>query len=176
MRTPGFIVPSAGMSMDDMRTILQQQAEQSDFTRFDPSEFDDAEVIQHFGVKGMKWGVHKAAKLVGPSEDHIKAATVRAKAKVIGVHALSNKDLQQIIKRMDLEVKFKDLKTVQHEQSLLGKGAKWVGRVATDILVNTVSSWFKAPWARGGGASHHPSGSHVRVINGSVVPQRQIGN
>lgn len=132
--------------------------------------------LQHYGIKGQKWGViRKAAKAVSPSEDHVKAAVVKGKAKLAGVHTLSNKDLQTIIKRMDLEVKFKDLKTVQHDQSLLGKGANWVGKVATDILVNSVSSWFRAPWSRGG-SSRTGGGSHDRVINGSIVPQRQIKN
>lgn len=175
MRTPGFIVPSANMSMDEVRAVLQKQAEDYGFTKFDATEFDEAVVLEHFGVKGMKWGVKRAVKAVAPSDDHVKAAVVRGKAKLVGVHTLTNKDLRTLIQRMDLEVKFKDLKTVQHEQSLLGKGAKWVGRVATDILVNSVSSWFRAPWSRGS-SSRGSGGSHGRVINGSVVPQRQISN
>lgn len=178
MRTPGFIVPSAGMSMDDMRNILHDQSEKYNFTRFEASLFDDEAVVKHFGVKGMRWGVVRegAKTLALGSDDHVKASVVKAKAKIAGVHTLSNKDLNTIIKRMDLEVKFKELKTIKHNQSLLGKGANWVGRVATDILVTSVASWFKAPWSRGGHASRPSGGFNGRVINGSIVPQRSIGS
>ena len=133
--------------------------------------------LQHFGVKGMKWGVirKEASKLVVPSDDHVKAAVVKGKARLAGVHTLTNKDLQTVIKRMDLEVKFKELKTVQHNQSLIGKGTSWAGRVFTDILVTTVSSWLKSPWSRGG-TTRTPRSASNRVINGSIVPQRSIGS
>jgi 2'-5' RNA ligase len=135
--------------------------------------------VRHFGVKGMKWGVVRegAKTLAIGSDDHVKANVVKVKAMVAGVHTLTNKDLNTIIKRMDLEVKFKELKTIKHKQSLLGKGASWAGRVATDILVTSVSSWFKAPWSRGGSSSRPSSGGfNGRVINGSIVPQRSVGS
>ena len=114
--------------------------------------------LEHHGVKGMKWGVRSAAskirenravktanKLVGASEDAKRAKTVKTKAKVVGVHTLTNKDLQDVITRMNLETQYKNLKEVEHEQTLLGKGAKWAGNFVTDVLKDTAASWLKRP-------------------------------
>lgn len=182
MRTPGFIVPSANVSMDEVQLILQKQAEQYGFEKFDPSNFDE-DTIKHHGVKGQKWGVIRqrltggAKKVILPSDDHIKSSVIRGRASLGGVHTLSNKDLETIIKRMDLEVKYKELKTVKHNQSLIGKGAAWLGRVATDILVNTAVSWLRRPGFSGARftSSTRPHGTDrpaidgPRVINGEVV-------
>lgn len=105
--------------------------------------------LEHSGVKGMRWGVirdkikeNPVVKYASPSSDHTAVQKTRLKAQVVGVRTLSNKDLQHLIKRVDLEVKYKDLKAVKHKQSLLGKGAAWVGRAATNILVGTAISWL----------------------------------
>lgn len=110
------------------------------------------EFLEHHGVKGMKWGVvrdrvkgNAAVKLASASEDHKRAQSVRTKAKVVGVHALTNKDLQTVITRMNLEINYKNLKTVEHEQSLVGMGKKWAAKVVTDALVDGLSSWIKRP-------------------------------
>lgn len=168
---------------------------------FEMSIAKGEDFLEHFGVKGMHWGVrkvqsirqHPLVKAISPSEDHNKAEAIRLKAKFVGPRTLSNRELQHVIKRLDLEVKFKDLKTVKHKQSLLGKGASWVGRAANDILVGTAISWLKRPslnpfpkrearphsgrvgyqsWAGRPDAisSHRP----VKVIEGRVVP-RAIG-
>lgn len=168
---------------------------------FEMSMAKGEEFLEHFGVKGMHWGVRKVqsirnnslVKAASASEDHNKAEAIRLKSKVVGVRTLSNKDLQHIIKRMDLEVKFKELKTVKHNQSLLGKGASWAGRVTTNILVGTAISWLKRPSlvpkinvdvrphpGRAGyssflGRTDAISGrGPVKVIEGSVV-QKAIG-
>lgn len=130
--------------------------------------------LEHYGVKGMKWGVlrREGAKLVMPSDDAVKAGVTRAKAKFGGVHTLSNKDLQHIIKRMDLEVKYKDLKDIQHQQSIVGKGARWVGRVFTNVLSGTLVSWLGRPSFTGTPRPHGGSSAPIRVI--STTGQRAI--
>jgi hypothetical protein len=143
--------------------------------------------LEHYGVKGMKWGVIRSAlgggakKLVLPSDDHVRTAVVKGKAQIGGVHTLSNKELRDVINRMDLEVKFKELKTVQHNQSLVGKGANYVGRVVTDILVGTAVSWLRRPSFRSTRYSARAHGPERRAIagpkdyvDGEVVPPRVI--
>lgn len=143
--------------------------------------------LEHFGVKGMKWGVihdkirgNAAVKYASSSDDHKRAQSVRVKSKLTGVNTLSNKELRDVIHRMDLEVKFKDLKTVQHNQSLLGKGKQWVGRVVTDILVGTAVSWLRRPsfrthryTARSMGPDRKGLPSST-VVDGEVVPPKVI--
>jgi 2'-5' RNA ligase len=108
--------------------------------------------LSHYGVKGMRWGVirdriqtaknSKAAKYASASADHKRAAKVRTKAKVIGVQSLTNDDLQKVISRMNLELQYKNLKRVEHEQSLLGKGKRWAGKIfgaaIRDLLFSSV--------------------------------------
>jgi hypothetical protein len=69
------------------------------------------EFLAHYGVKGMKWGTKKAAKLPkeGPSKDAQTALDIRARAKRSKPKALSNAELQQAINRMNLEQQFKRL-------------------------------------------------------------------
>lgn len=68
-------------------------------------------VLAHHGVKGMRWGVRKGkgAPTHPASEDHTRAAEAGAKAKESGVKALSNKELQDIITRKNLEKQHREL-------------------------------------------------------------------
>jgi 2'-5' RNA ligase len=142
--------------------------------------------FQHYGVKGMKWGVlrdkiqgNAAVKLASSSDDHKQASAVKTKAKLVGVNTLSNKELETLIRRMDLEVKFKDLKTIEHNQSLLGKGKKWAGKVVTDVLVGAAISWLRRPGGFGGKRAPTKADAWVRRQPGGIVEgtatQRSIG-
>lgn len=143
------------------------------------------EFLSHFGVKGMKWGVvrdrvrgNAAVKLASASDDHKRANSVKTKAKVVGVHTLSNKELQEVITRMNLEVSYKSLKTVEHEQSLLGKGKKWAAGFVTDVLKDAAASWLKRPGSNATGRTSARGRAWIGqqpIIDGNVV-QRAIGN
>lgn len=136
--------------------------------------------VQHFGVKGMKWGVirdkvrgNAAVKLASASEDHKRASAVKTKAKIVGVQALTNKDLQDVITRMNLEVSYKSLKTVEHEQSLLGKGKKWTANFLTDVLKDVTTSWFKRPGTNATGRTSARGRAWINgqpMIDGSFAP------
>jgi len=86
--------------------------------------------LEHYGVKGMKWGVHRSEKTAqevttktapgrkvkaaggkhhSPSEDAIKAARIRQQAKKSTTDSLSNKELQELIQRMNLEAQYQNL-------------------------------------------------------------------
>lgn len=69
-------------------------------------EVDD--FLAHFGIKGMKWGVHRKAKL--PASGDAKASlAIRKQAKGGNLKSLSNAELQAAINRMNLEQQFKRL-------------------------------------------------------------------
>jgi 2'-5' RNA ligase len=91
------------------------------------------DVIAHYGVKGMKWGIRR--KNVGTasekvvSEDAAKAAGAASKAKKQGKQALSNEEMQALVTRMNLERQLSSLTPPSRAQA----GAKFVGK----ILVNT---------------------------------------
>lgn len=70
----------------------------------------------HYGVKGMKWGVRRSdaqlSKARGKSEmseDAEKAANARIKAKTSGTSSLSNKEMQTLVNRMNLEQQYSRL-------------------------------------------------------------------
>jgi hypothetical protein len=69
-----------------------------------------ADFLEHYGVKGMRWGIRggKATK-EAPSTDAARAATLKVRAKRSKPKALSNKELQEVINRMNLEQQFKRL-------------------------------------------------------------------
>lgn len=95
----------------------------------------DESSLSHIGVKGMRWGVRKnrssstapvgpesvsirkdlkTGRLVtkgggghAPSDDALTAVAIRQKAKASGASSLSNKEMQTLISRMNLEAGYK---------------------------------------------------------------------
>lgn len=61
--------------------------------------------LYHHGVKGMKWGIRRAKKQAKMSEDAKTAATLRKKK----VSEMSNQELAQLNKRMEMETKYNQL-------------------------------------------------------------------
>ena len=124
------------------------------------SELEFEEVLAHYGVKGMRWGVRKdrgdrdaifrkRAKEKNPvdvsvsqqpgkyvkgkggqyqpaSEDAITAATYRQRAKASTVDSLSNKELQTLVTRMNLEQQYNNLSSQSDRRS---RGAKLANQI-----------------------------------------------
>lgn len=92
------------------------------------------EFLEHFGVKGMRWGVrqsktdrmHKTG-----SADFRSASDAGQKAKKQGVHTLSNAELQSLITRMNLEKQYASVAPVSRRTRVTRAGAKF----AADVLV-----------------------------------------
>lgn len=92
--------------------------------------------LQHFGVKGMRWGVRKDRSHPsshGGSEDHNNAAAARAKARKGGVKSLSNKELQDMITRMNLEQQYVRLAPPSKGAIILRKGSQVVGEILLGV-------------------------------------------
>jgi hypothetical protein len=111
-----------------------------------------AEFIEHYGTKGMKWGVHKERTTpvaVAPTatshvpagkfrktkvqtsggenhpahEDAVKVARAQAKLKKSGTAALSNQELRDLQERLNLE---RNVIQLASAHSRIGKGRKFV--------------------------------------------------
>lgn len=84
-------------------TSIEKTTEKSMQQSSDPVE----DFLAHYGVLGMRWGKKKAE--VPASTDAKASIAIKEKAKVGKVKALSNKQLQTAINRMQLEQNFKRL-------------------------------------------------------------------
>ena len=104
--------------------------------------------LEHFGIKGMKWGVRKdpvdvtvdsrrpgrRVKASGGQnqpahEDAIRSAAVRQRAKASTLDSVSTKDLQELVNRMNLEQQYSKLSA-----NKTSPGRK----IVNEILTNTV--------------------------------------
>lgn len=114
------------------------------------------EVLAHYGVKGMKWGVRKdrsasvtvAAKgkrlktsggvHAPPHPDAVTAAGLRQKAKKSGSHALSNAELKMLNERLNMETQYARL-TGQNGKSVTAKGAKFAGEIVAGVAKQQIT-------------------------------------
>jgi hypothetical protein len=72
------------------------------------------EQIEHFGVKGMHWGIRRKTRSNYPmSEDVANVSATKAlighRVKVRKTDVLSNKELQSLVTRMNLEKQYADV-------------------------------------------------------------------
>lgn len=120
-----------------------------------------AAFLEHYGVKGMRWGkhlkdgpqavttTHKGRRLVTrgggghtPHEDATRAATATRIATKSGTHALSNKELQAAVQRMNLEKQFNQLNP---KKGPIAAGQKFVkvllglGKTSNEVIAYTNS-------------------------------------
>jgi hypothetical protein len=143
--------------------------------------------LEHFGVKGMRWGVKKGPQAVSvtanagkkvkakggarqvASEDAIRAAVGKQVARKSTTDALSNAQLREVVTRMQLEQQFSQL---GGRTSRLESGKKFlkalvgIGQTVDQAygMANTgnIGKAFKG----GGGGSGGFSG---KVFDGKVV-------
>lgn len=131
------------------------------------------EVLEHFGVKGMKWGVRrrgpsgptdvivktaggKKVKTAGgkgqpASDDAVRAAVSKQKARKSTTDALSNKELQDLVSRMNLEQQYTRLAPRTKTQAatkfigeiLLGVGKQEATKLASDFAGQQVKNVIK---------------------------------
>lgn len=126
-----------------------------------PPTVDD--VLEHFGIKGMRWGVRRregpdgtvsSGKIpVESSHDAARAQDYRTRARSDGTHTLSNQELKHLVDRLALEQRYSELTSKQtnvakarkgHERvkEIVGVGItlKQVHELATSRMVKDVRS------------------------------------
>lgn len=114
----------------------------------DTMNYEDT--LEHYGVKGMKWGVRRSdaelskgkmgkksdEKPARKSGDAKKAASSKGKASTKGVDSLTNKELKDLNERLNLEANYKRMNPAQ--QSMASKGASIARGMALDMTLNAV--------------------------------------
>jgi hypothetical protein len=94
-------------------------------------------LLQHFGVKGMHWGVRRSASSKKTSTDAKKAAATKVKIKTHGRQSVSNKQLKDLVARMNLE---KQHTTLSRESASFTKGHEAVKSILA--VAGTASAVF----------------------------------
>lgn len=107
--------------------------------------------LQHYGVKGMKWGVRKDRKGKKPKKE-ISTAKYRKQA-LARRRTLKQKDLDDLVKRLEQEKKLKNLLEEDlnpgkkfAKQVMSSTGAKVAGVVATGVAVTVIGRVLTTQW------------------------------
>lgn len=114
-------------------------------------------VVGHSGVKGMRWGVRKGASSGTStssgshdprSEDSAKVKTHLETIDKHGTKALSNKDLQEVVSRMNLVQQYSNLATPSGKSSV-DKGHEAVKKaLAIHTTLTNVHKAYNSPGAK----------------------------
>ena len=97
------------------------------------------EILQHFGVRGMHWGVRKsrANQVERKSADAKAHASLKRKS----VNQLSDAELKAVVNRLNMEQQFTKLNPTK-----IKKGHNFVrGLLAVSVTVNTAVKFAKSP-------------------------------
>lgn len=116
-------------------------------------ERENAE-LEHYGIPGMKWGVRKkrvpgsssASAKPKPtmSADAKRVSNIKSKVKAKGRDSLSNDEMQDLVKRMNLEQQYRNL-----NPSKAKKGADYLKTVAGVLgTVGSIYAFSKSPLAQ----------------------------
>lgn len=104
--------------------------------------------LYHYGVLGMKWGVKRDRKTTSsntsktkpkskrvPSEDHLEAKRLKKKK----LYEMTNKELETLNRRMQLEQNYKNLNRQQ-----ISRGEKFVTDILTEVGKETAKGIVKS--------------------------------
>lgn len=106
-------------------------------------------VLIHYGMKGMKWGVvskkvtpsgrkeAKEKRLETASPEAVRARELRAKAKKTGTQSLTNQELNELVSRMELTSRYSQAsaKTMNGGQRFAQEVLRETGKELTKSLI-----------------------------------------
>jgi hypothetical protein len=108
--------------------------------------------LEHYGVKGMKWGVRRKRTDREPaSSDATRATELSVRARVSGSRALSNTELRTAIERMNLERQYEQVRPRTKSENvrrwvantLLGIGKDQANQLARNYAAEQVKEALK---------------------------------
>ena len=100
-------------------------------------DYDD--VLMHFGVKGMRWGVRNAESKKRIAREESEDYSSTKKLRKQPVSTLSNSELKKINERIQLEQTYKQL-TAKDVSKGRSASTKLLGRVGNKIFDSVVQA------------------------------------
>jgi hypothetical protein len=103
-----------------------------------------SEALEHYGTKGMRWGVRKnASGVIRGTEDHITARVLTNRARSKGTSHLTNAQLQAVVQRINLEQQYARL---THKPTKAEKARGYLkGALSAGKTVNEVIKFIDSP-------------------------------
>jgi len=113
------------------------------------------DIIEHHGVKGMKWGVRKDRRSSGAAARRNTRATPKPppkkteekrvsskKFKAKDATKLSDQELRERVNRLNMEKQYRDLISKQNPPGTVSRGVKAVGRILTRSGETALTKYF----------------------------------
>jgi hypothetical protein len=91
----------------------------------------DELVLEHYGIKGMRWGVRRSRSELSEG----RAGLGRAKAK-----DLSDDDLKKAVSRMNMEQQYNKMRSRNPGAALMLAGAGFVGTIALGVVRSQITN------------------------------------
>lgn len=102
---------------------------------------DTEQTLQHFGVKGMRWGVRREAPTA--ADDATRVNEYKKTAKRGGTDALTTKQLQELVTRMNLEQQYSRMTA---KPSVIKRGLNFAnGVLSAGNTVNQAIQFVNSP-------------------------------
>lgn len=98
------------------------------------------DILAHYGVKGMRWGVKKTTTSHPDSSDHKTAQSIKLKGRQSGTRALSNKEIQDYMARLNLEKQFRSTTPSGKITAFISQLLGGVGRQQITTVANAQAS------------------------------------
>ena len=123
-------------------------------------------VLEHYGVKGMHWGVRNAASRAGSVAKDARAASqvIPHKTNTVfnqrvkdagGLHQVRDKELQAMLNRLNMEKQFRQF--MKEDANRRAAGAKALGKILLDV------GKFALPIVLAAMAGHTVSSGSIKV-------------
>lgn len=133
------------------------------------NNYNRDDFLAHYGIKGMRWGRRKSRveatpveprSRPRPSEDAVKAHEYKTRARSGGVDALSTKELQALVDRQNLELRYDRMNPAP-----LSAGQKFMTETLPTIMgvASTANSAYRTFYPE---QDPPPPSTDLRVISG----------
>lgn len=147
------IMPVFNTMSDDEKLVLFYLTDQALQASVKQDFLRDSEYVEHYGVKGQRWGFRKATTRGGTPPSKRKAKVDEGEDKKVSKEAeapkkktakdLTDAELREAINRVQLEKQYNQLTTPQKAESVVSSVLKTAGKqVATQVITQVGTAYL----------------------------------